>query len=271
MVDNFEDFMNALMSATQPGMAVGLDGKDKAPMRDLIGQTPTPQFSPSFDKMRERCVQIIEFILGIPAYSRGRVGVADVATEVALADTATRTRNGRRIKAMQDVIQWMAKATFVLYEEFMSDDSIIVRLMDTTELLEVDRENLAMRNPAEDTGMGFDYDYDVVPYSPTENNRLLQLQKIQEYWPVLAESQMVDPNKLSAKILSLLEIEDVAVKEGDEPAPPGPGMDPNQPQGGQDTIATGALPPGTNPSPGPAEGFAGAQAGLQAGIQQAGG
>jgi hypothetical protein len=271
MVDNFEDFITALMSATQPGMAVGLEGKEKAPMRDLIGQTPTPQFAPSFDKMRERCIQIIEFILGIPAYSRGRVGVADVATEVALADTATRTRNGRRIKAVQDVVQNLAKSSFVLYEEFMSDDTLVVRLMDTTELLEVDREKMNMRNPETEEGLGFAYDYDVVPYSPTENNRLLQLQKLQEYWEVLIQAEGVDKKKLVAKILTLLQVEDIALKEGDQPAAPEPGAPvPLEAEGNADTIATGALPEGSVATPGPGDGFAGASAGLKAGLEQAG-
>jgi hypothetical protein len=280
MVDSVEEFMSALMQATRPGTAVPLRGKDKAPMRDLIGQTPTPQFSPSFDKMRERCIHIIEFTLGIPAYSRGRVGVADVATEVALADTATRTRNGRRIKAVQDVVKWLGQATFALYEEYMEDESIFVRVLDSAELLEMDRDSLGMRDPNEGaSGMGFDYDYDSMPYSPTENHRLLQLQKIQEYYEILMSSQTVDQAKLMSKVLELLQISDVEVPEAErQPAmPPGtPAGSAGPPLPPQDTIATGALPPGSEPpvipSPGggPGAGFSGAAAGLKAGMGQAG-
>ena len=88
LVDAPEQIMTALRDANQPGSMVGIPGKANAPLHDLIGHTPTPQFQPSFDKMRDRATHTIEFILGIPQYSRGVVGVADVATEVALADTS---------------------------------------------------------------------------------------------------------------------------------------------------------------------------------------
>ena len=99
LADNPEAILTALQDANQPGTMVSIQGKANAPLGDIIGQTPVPSFSPAFTDMRNRCNQVIEFILGIPQYSRGVVGVADVATEVALADTATRTRKRTKNKA----------------------------------------------------------------------------------------------------------------------------------------------------------------------------
>jgi hypothetical protein len=81
---------------------------------------------------------VIEFILGIPQYSRGVVGVADVATEVALADTATRTRNGRRIKMIEDAIDTLAHKVVGLYEEFLPPNTMLpIRLTDSQDVLKL--------------------------------------------------------------------------------------------------------------------------------------
>jgi len=276
MVDNTEDLKSALIQANLPGAMVGIQGKHKAPLRDLIGQTPTPQISPSFAKMRERCIHIIEFTLGIPAYSRGVVGVADVATEVALADTATRTRNGRRIKAVQDIVSWLATSAMSLYEEYLpADTELPLRLTDSQSVLLITREALKTRDPNKESVESiFDYDYDAVAYSPTENHRLLQLQKIQQYMDLLLQSPAVDQEKLMTKLLDLLGLSEIQQRGGPQPAA-APGMPPGMPAPppGQDTLATGALPPGLEvplpPSPGggAGAGFAGAAQGLQAGMK----
>ena len=256
LVDAPEQIMTALRDANQPGSMVGIPGKANAPLHDLIGHTPTPQFQPSFDKMRDRATHTIEFILGIPQYSRGVVGVADVATEVALADTSTRTRNGRRIKAVEDVIKQLGTNTIGLYEEYLDEDTILpIRLTDSVEVLEVTREMLAARSDdSEEHPM--DYDYDAVPFSPTENHRLIQLQKIQQYMELLLQSQQVDQDKLIVKLLQLLGLTDILRKEPPTPAAP-PGMEAMAGMMGagappDPSMAGGDLPPGVQePAPAP--------------------
>jgi len=141
--------------------------------------------------------------------------------------------------------------------------------------LTVTREALASRDPNKGVSEGiFDFDYEAVPYSPTENHRLLQLQKIQQYMSLLVGSPAVNQEKLMVKLLDLLGLSDIIAEQ--QPAPPGmpggmppglPGMSPGPP--GQDTLASGALPPGLEaplpaaPGGGPGAGFAGAAAGLQ--------
>ena len=120
---------------------------------------------------------------------------------------------------------------------------------------------MKMRDERDPGQKPLDYDYVAIPYSPTENHRLVQLQKIQQYMPLLLESPGVDKEKLIVKLLDLLQLSDVlAPAQPAQPAPaaqlpgmPGmtgmpPGMPP-MPQG--DTLATGALPPGSEPSPVP--------------------
>lgn len=280
LVDNPEMILNALRNATEPGSLIEIAGTANAPLRDLIHTTPTPQLQPGFTAMRERAVQIIEFVLGIPQYSRGVVGVADVATEVALADTATRTRNGRRIRKLEDIVQWSSEAIISLYDEFLPADSTLpIRLTDSAKVIEANREALKLRTLNEGSEQGpLEYDYEAIAYSPTENHRLIQLRNLQQYLPLLMEAPNVDKEKLVVKLLDLLLMRDLAMEaqQADAQMPPGVGMGPMEPPS-EDTLATGALPPGveeqvTPPFPGGgpgspmssvASGFEGAAAGFE--------
>mgnify|MGYP003108433671 FL=1 len=261
LADNPEDILTALQEANQPGSMIAVEGKANAPLGDIIGSTPIPAMSPAFVDMRERCNNVIEFILGIPQYSRGVVGVADVATEVALADTATRTRNGRRIKHVEDLVRHAAQRVIGLYEEFLPENTNLpVRLTDSRKVLRVNRETLKLKDSRDPGQQPLDYDYEAIPYSPTENHRLVQLQKLQQYMPLLLQSQVVDQEKLITKLLDLLQMREVLAPPK-PPAPPGapagvPGMPPGAPPAmpgmpGMDNLSTGALPEGTEPSPVP--------------------
>tara|TARA_Y100001963_G_scaffold155732_1_gene247635 strand:- start:1982 stop:2830 length:849 start_codon:yes stop_codon:yes gene_type:complete len=248
LVDNPESIVHALQAANTPGSLVRVEGSANAPLGDLIGSTPTTSLQPSFSKMRERAIQVIEFVLGIPQYSRGVVGVSDVATEVALADTATRTRNGRRIKKVEDTVKWMAMAAISMYEELLPEGSDLpVRLTDSTDVLVANRKAMEMNEVnASEARSILAYDYESVAYSPTENNRLIQLRNLNQYLPVLMQAPNVDKTKLIAKLLDLLMMKDLVV---DTPQPPGPMAGPPGEAPSEDTGATGALPPGVEEPP----------------------
>ena len=257
LVDNPEHIQSQLRDATSPGSIVSVHGKSNARISDIIGHTQTPGLSPEFMASRDRCIQVIEFILGIPQYSRGVVGVADVATEVALADSATRTRNGRRMKEIYDLIGWQAQVIVGLYEEFLAEDEIMpIRLLGSHESLEITRASMMAREILASRGEDpLEYDYEAVAYSPTENNRLVQLKNISQYYDLMAQSPVVDQERFARKLLELLQLEDVAkdpaqMKAEEQAAQqqaaaqaPQQGEVPSE----EDTRLSGALPPGTEP------------------------
>ena len=260
LVDNPEMIKTAIRDASTPGSVVDVQGKADVPIGDLFSSTPQPHLVPSFDKMRARSQQVIEFVLGIPQYSRGVVGVTDVATEVALADSATRTRNGRRIKAVNDVVSALGHQTVGLYEEFLGAESTLpVRLTDSRESLEVTRKAIAPEGTEPGQEHPLDYDYDSVPYSPAENNRLTQLRNLQTFLPVLAQATVVDKNKLITKLLDLLQMRDVLLSPDQVEAQAQqaaqatgmPGVEPGAPAEAplEDNISTGGMPPGVEPPP----------------------
>lgn len=234
--DNREEAISTMQNASGPGDIATLNLVSGMPFDAAITYKKSPALSPSFDKMRERCTALIEFILGIPQYARGVVGGAEVATEVALADTATRTRNGRRIKVIEDWIVDTARKTLGLWREFFPQaNSMILRGKTTFESVEIDKAMLAFPVPidplAEDAEDQSDddwyYDYETVPYSPTENHKLVQLQKLQQFMQFLMNNPAIDPGALMFKLTELLGIEEVRRDPG--AAPPGqPGM-PNAP------------------------------------------
>ncbi len=256
LVDNPEMVKTAIRDANEPGSVVNVQGKSDVPLRDLFGATPQPGLTPSFDKMRARAQQVIEFVLGVPQYSRGVVGVTDVATEVALADSATRTRNGRRIKAVNDVIVSLSKNTISLFEEFLDPSSELPsRVGDTQETVVITKTSMGPASLG-----GYDYDYESAAYSPAENNKLAQLRNLQSFLPILAQSPMVDKNRLIAKLLDLLSMRDIMVSPEALEAAKAQAQGAPQPgaavlnQASPDTIATGGMPPGVEPPPMPLDG-----------------
>ena len=273
LCDNPERVRTQLRDSTTPGSIVEIAGKANASIGDIIGHTQTPSLSPEFIAIRDRCIQIIEFILGIPQYSRGVVGVSDVATEVALADTATRTRNGRRQKVIYDLIGWQDKTIPGLYEEFLADDEILpVRMNSNTDMIEVTRASMLAREVQAAIGEDpLEYDYIAVAYSPTENNRLVQLRNLQQFFPLLVEAQDVNQPALIRKLLELLQMEDILkdkqqieaeaqqAQQAQQQAPGG-GM-PQPPSGQGDNMMAGGLPPGAEPVMPPLPGGAGAGGG----------
>ena len=257
LVDNPEHIRTQIQNATTPGSIVEVAGKANATITDIIGSTQAPSLSPEFLEARDRAIQVIEFILGIPQYSRGVVGVSDVATEVALADTATRTRNGRRQKEVYDLIGAMAKNAIGLYEEFLPDDRVLpVRLMDSPETLDVTRASMRAREILSARGEDpLDYDYEAVPYSPAENNRLVQLRNLQNFLPVLQQAPNVNQDKLIVKLADMLQINDIIVSKEElaqqqQAAAAAAQQQQMPPEGAaaappMDSIASGAMPPGT--------------------------
>jgi len=244
LLDNPEDFLSAKEEGAQPGRLVPVDASPEQPLTNIIEYTPSPQLNPSFRAMRERLVENIEYILGLPKFARGGTGASDVATELALADQSTKTRNGRRQAKVYDVVEWMAECIIGLYEEYLSpDDTVPVRLTDLRQPLDITRSIIGagvMREQVGETPL--EYDYDAIPFSPTENHRLVQLKSMQSWMEYLVQSPSFDQAKVDRKLAKLLELEetlqDPTTQQLAMQARMGAPIAP-QPAAGGDTVAGG--------------------------------
>lgn len=262
LCDNPEDFVDQVSTATSPGDVVRLHGRNAAPITAILGTTPTTTLSPEFAEIRDRIEASIQFVLGIPEYARGVAGTSEVATELALVDAAMRTRLGRRTKLINGTIRTIAESIIGLYEEFMdSAEEIPVRVTGTREAVTVARKHLIARDPEladELKKMGefieepLSIDYEVVPYSPTENSKSAQVRKITQFLEVLLSSPNINQRKLTSHILEVLNIgADVMVSEEELAQQQEQAMMQMQAQtqaeeevkgGGADVLATGGMP-----------------------------
>ena len=276
LCDNPEDFVDQVASATSPGDVVRLHGKNAAPITAILGNTPTTSLSPEFHNIRDRIEASIQFVLGIPEYARGVAGTSEVATELALVDAAMRTRLGRRTKLINGIVRDMAESIIGLYEEFMdSVQEIPVRVTGTRDAVVVARKHLIARNPelAEELKkMGepieepLEIDYEVVPYSPTENSKSAQTRKLSQFMELLQVSPNVDQRKLMSHLLDVLDIgADVLLSQeeiqrqqqaaqGEMQAQVQAEQEVSAQMPGADTMATGGMPAGVPEIPVEAQG-----------------
>lgn len=251
------DFERGYATADGPGAVVMASFRPNKTLRDAIQYSPSPGLSPSFDKMRGRATEQIEFTLGLAGFQRGQQGF-DKATEAALANTAQQTRNGKRIKAIENWIASISKKMLGLWAEF-ADPGVGIPVSEPGSSR---AEILAFADLAFDDAETFEnewwFDFKTAPYSPTENHRLTQLQKLTQYMQVLANNPHVDQGKLMLKILELLGMTEVAdktgqggqpqqmIQAGGSPGVPGssgvPGVDPVQEQ--MRSMMQGAIPQG---------------------------
>lgn len=253
-----EETMTLLTNVTRPGQALGLKGKAGASIGDIVQNSNPPAWSPQWDRMRERCTSLIEFTLGLPQYARGSVGNSDVATELALTDAATRTRNGRRVKIVQDHIGSIAKRVIAVWFEFLKPGSpIYVRVTKDQPDSLIDRESMGMGPLFTPDGEEIEdafkseglYDFETIPYSPTENHKMTQLQKLAQYLEVLMQApELVSQRLLIEKLLELLGMSELlmdpeesqALQQQMQAAADAAGGPPGGGQGG-DVPATGAV------------------------------
>lgn len=245
-MDDPEEFISAINSDNGPNDIITFRSSNPVPIESILGSTRAPSLSPSFDKMRERLVSQIEFTLGIPQYSRGVVGASDVATELALADTATRTRNGRRIAIVSAAVREIAVAIGALWQQHMGSSPVAVRVdPDGKAYRQIDATDLGYvigyepgGKPIINTYALWDdsvFEIEVVAYSPSENHRLVQLNKAQTFMPVLLQHPNVNQKKLVHRLLDMLGFEDMFTEA--PPAPPPGQPQPGQPQPGADLQA----------------------------------
>jgi hypothetical protein len=273
LVDDPDAFIDAFEAIDGPGQAISLNAKAGVGISQVLGQTPVSQLPIEWGRVEERLDSNIQFVLGLPSYSRGELGQSDVATELALTDTATRTRNARRQKVVYNAIEWCASATIALYQEFMpEDETLAVRLLDEGgKEKELNRELLEFGDKADDP---WAYEYTSHPYSAEEANSIVQLKQIEAFIPIFlqgAQAGVVDLVAVFTKLAELLKMPELVKKE--QPAAP---QMPMPPQGG--APGGGGMPTGQGMPPemmGPAMGGqvlsgTGAQAvpgGMEGGMQ----
>lgn len=246
LVENAAETRTAIEEGSEPGSVISIKGKGTYTIDQVLSWTMAPGMSPSFREMRERLVQLIEAVLGIPQYMRGGHSGGEVATEFALIDTAAQTRNGRRRDVLDDLVEDIGRAMMDLWEDKMDSERPVMAMVDR-----MTRGTIIMKDdilPRTDESDEDKFVYQALIHSPTENNRLVQLQQLNAYAPYIFQNPAFDGWKVSNKLAGLLQMDDCVVPQSQyqQAAPPGapaPGAPAEAtPDGGVDSLLTGATP-----------------------------
>lgn len=248
-VDSPEEFMDALQALNRPGGIV--EAKVATNVRspaDLFATVPTPGILPSFATMRNVTREGIAFTLGMSDYQRGQATGSDLATELSLINQSLQTRNGRRVATMGRWVVDLAIRYIGLYRQFLAPTAE-VPVFDATgavsEILDYDKLGFSDSATLGQAEQDWWFNFDVVPFDPAENNRIVQLRSIQQFFPFLVNNPNVDQAKLVSKLLDLLGMEDLVQIQQPKAAMP---QQPVTPFGGGGNQPTDGINAGGTPA-----------------------
>ena len=199
-LDKPEEAIEMFQQASNPQALIPLDLPEGTRLSEIMTWSQAPPNNPSFYRMREQARSIIEYVLALPSFARGVVGAADVATEVALAEQATRTRNGRRQTTLRRAVAAVGMKTLAIAAIALKDENEFY--------VRTSEEEVKTFSPAtirfEDMYMEeLTYDYEFITASPPESAKSVILQNLQSIMPLLTDP-MMDRRKIFSDLLHML-------------------------------------------------------------------
>ena len=209
VVDSDEDFADAYASITGPSDVLPVYAPTNYDIRNVVSYLQAVPLNFDFQAAIDAETQAIEYLLGLPSYARGSVGNSDVATELALTDTAQRTRNANRQKTIYDVMEFWAHATIALYQQFMDTEANIPMRMEGGDTKELQRGLLRLDEPHDP----WSWDYDAWPFSATAENSQAALKQMMEVIPIMLGPAMmpyINLQKLAKKLAGYMNEPDLA-------------------------------------------------------------
>jgi len=208
-VDNVEEFVTAMANKKSVNEAIAVETGRQYNVRDVLEWSQTPQVPFDYSRMNGVLQEVIEFTLALPSYSRGQVGNADVATELALIDTAQKTRNAPLQGLMNDAMAWMAQAYLSVASHYLHQEDvqeIWLRVGDGSTDVKATTKNLDLMS----VDGAWDYDFKAYPYNAADDNSTVRLKKFEAFQNLLLNSEMVDQVDLMREVLDALGMSHVA-------------------------------------------------------------
>jgi hypothetical protein len=221
LVDDPEDFATQYRNAAGPHDIIRLAAQPRVQINEVLGHTPVSQLPIEWSSTTQQMLDVIERVLGLPGFARGQMGIADVATEAALAGSAVRTRNGRRQKIVYLAVEWLAYAIVNLFIEFMPADSTIpMQLVEEGPEVSVSRRLLGFGMPNEqgqvEADDPWDYRFQALAYNGDEDNRIVRLKNMTELLPSLVQNPEINQRRLWQEIMDLIKMSRVLNNEDEK-------------------------------------------------------
>tara|TARA_R110001606_G_scaffold34338_4_gene101449 strand:- start:4097 stop:5929 length:1833 start_codon:yes stop_codon:yes gene_type:complete len=235
-IDNVDDFVTALSQKESVDEAILVETLRKYNIADVLEWSRTPQVPFDYSRMSDVLQELIEFTLALPTYSRGQVGNADVATELALVDTAQKTRNAPLQGVVNKTMAWMAQAYLAISSHYIDEEGVAeiwLKVGDGSTDVKASTQNLDLMSQ----DGAWDYDFKAFPYNAAEDNSTVRLKKFEAFQDLLLNSEHVDTRDTILEVLDALGMghlaKDLAEIEKEQAAmaaaqapPPGGEMDP---------------------------------------------
>lgn len=178
-IDNLDAFLDSYRSSNKPGDVILVPVRQGFAMRDVVASTATPTLKAEFYRVQNNLLEKIRRTVGLPAYERGTVEQGVAATAYGLADSALRTRNGRRTSLLNGAVEWAAETTTGLFSEYLPQDEAYYARLGITKPMEITREAAGFPETGDDGTLKdpqYYFDFEVVAGGGTENTKAARLQ-----------------------------------------------------------------------------------------------
>jgi hypothetical protein len=209
-----KDSIEALEEAA-PGDLVGVSVRQGKTVRDAFAEGPTPSLTPDFYRERSRIQEDIQLISGFPDWARGRNVRAEVATEVALQESALKTRFTQREQDVADFHAEIGNRMLLLRREMMPEDQKVW-------VPSVERFNDALTDHGDPVWLTSAHlegvrDVDVVPYDPQSYNKPMRREALKGLVGLLKNTGLdaiADMPRLMRLIIQLHEEDPSVISSG---------------------------------------------------------
>lgn len=246
-LDDPEAFVTAIQAVDGPGQMVEFETRVDVTGDQLLGWTRSPSLPVDFNGMQDQVRSDTEFVLAMPAHLRGQGGDTDVATQLSLIDTATKTRNGDRQEEVYGAVAWMGVSILSLFAEFIPEDF--------ARDAQVEGKDMTLTPQTlgffDEEGEAYDFDpkeLDVIshPYNAEQVNDVAQFRKLSTVLPYLNASPDVNKRKLTAKLLDFMHMSEILATEEEAAAAAQAAQ--GAPTAGPSTPAPADIPPDNMPA-----------------------
>lgn len=186
--DNLDAFLSSYRTSNKPGDVIVAPLRQGFSLRDAVAPTATPTLKAEFYRVQNNIQEKIRRTVGLPAYERGAVEQGVAATAYGLADSALRTRNGRRTSLLNVAVEWAAETTTGLFSEYLPQDEAYYARLGITKPIEITREAAGFPEVGDDGSLKdpqYYFDFEVVAGGGVENNRAARLQAVTTFAPLL--------------------------------------------------------------------------------------
>ena len=253
-VKNADDVIAALRGARGPtAIAVELSNRTDT-LDQAIQYTRGPTTIYDLQSVAREIDRTIQNMTATPDIARGRVGQAEVATEVAVADALRREQQTPRVTEVLETIEHIAAMIVGLDAEFMPlDQRQALSPGPGAPTVEISRNAMRLPKPTpegwpEGADPTADFVVTAVAYAGAETHVLARGSAMLQRFPLLSTSPFVDQRGLIASILEPTGRLDLLVTPQEAAAAAGPPVE-GQPVEGGDPLA--GLLSGGSPSEGP--------------------